>query len=114
MAGRSTILMYHSLDNSGSVISARPEVFRRQMEFLAASRIPVVPLAEALQRAGSVAITFDDGFRNVLDHAVPALARVWFPGHDFCGQPILRARSTTGPRSRKAACPNCRFSTGMS
>ena len=69
--GRSAILTYHSLDDSGSVISTPPSRFQRQMEFLAASGIPVAPLDQVLACPGSVAITFDDGFRNLLDHAVP-------------------------------------------
>lgn len=89
--GRSAILTYHSLDDSGSVISTPPSQFQRQMEFLAASGIPVVPLNQALDRPGSVAITFDDGFRNILDHAVPALERQRFPAtvfvvSDYCGR----------------------------
>jgi peptidoglycan/xylan/chitin deacetylase (PgdA/CDA1 family) len=82
-AWRSAILTYHSLDDSGSVISMPPERFRRQMEFLASSSVPVVPLDEALRRPYSVAITFDDGFRNLLDHAVPLLDRLRLPATIF-------------------------------
>lgn len=81
--GQSAILTYHSLDDSGSVISLSPDLFRRQMEFLAASRIPVVPLQQALCSAGSVAITFDDGYRNLLDHAIPVLEQHRFPATVF-------------------------------
>ncbi|MGD0013360.1 MAG: polysaccharide deacetylase family protein [Bryobacteraceae bacterium] len=82
-AWRSAILTYHSLDDSGSVISMPPERFRRQMEFLASSSVPVVPLDEALRRPNCVAITFDDGFRNLLDHAVPLLDRLRLPATIF-------------------------------
>lgn len=89
--GRSAILTYHSLDDSGSVISTPPRQFQRQMDFLAASGIPVLPLDQALRCPGSVVITFDDGFRNVLDHALPALERHRFPAtifvvSDYCGR----------------------------
>jgi len=89
--GRSVILTYHSLDDSESVISIPPALFRRQMEFLAASGIPVVPLDQALHRPGSIAITFDDGFCNLLDHAVPVLERLRLPAtifvvSEFCGR----------------------------
>jgi peptidoglycan/xylan/chitin deacetylase (PgdA/CDA1 family) len=80
---RSAILTYHSLDESGSVISVRPETFRRQMEILAESRIPVVPLAEVRRHPGAVAITFDDGFANLAEHAVPVLERFLFPATIF-------------------------------
>jgi peptidoglycan/xylan/chitin deacetylase (PgdA/CDA1 family) len=83
MTRRSAILTYHSLDDSGSVISTRPDVFRRQMEFLAASGVPVRPLPEVLDTPGAVAITFDDGFRNLLDNAIPVLEKHRFPATIF-------------------------------
>lgn len=88
---RSAILTYHSLDETGSVISTAPAVFRKQMDFLAASNIPVVPLDRALLQPGSVAITFDDGYRNLLDEALPVLERHRFPAtifivSDYCGR----------------------------
>jgi peptidoglycan/xylan/chitin deacetylase (PgdA/CDA1 family) len=83
MAVRSAILTYHSLDRSGSVISTPPSKFREQMEFLAESGIPVVPLDRVLSQPGSVALTFDDGFRNLLDHAIPVLDRKRFPAAVF-------------------------------
>jgi len=82
-ASRSVILTYHSLDDSGSVISMPPERFRRQMEFLASGPVPVAPLDEALSRPNRVAITFDDGYRNLLDHAVPLLDRLRLPATIF-------------------------------
>src|SRR5580693_5435107 len=82
-SGRSAILTYHSLDDSGSVISIPPALFRGQMEFLAESGIPVVPLDQVMQRPGSVAITFDDGFRNFADEALPVLERHRFPATVF-------------------------------
>lgn len=82
-AVRSAILTYHSLDNSGSVISVTPDRFREQMEFLAASPVPVVPLDQALLRPNSIAITFDDGFRNFQDYAAPILDRLRLPATVF-------------------------------
>jgi peptidoglycan/xylan/chitin deacetylase (PgdA/CDA1 family) len=81
--GRSAILTYHSIDDSGSVISMPPATFRRHVRFLAEAGIPVVPLAQALTQPGSVAITFDDGFANLIDHAIPVLAEHNFPATIF-------------------------------
>lgn len=81
--GPSAILTYHSLDDSGSVISTPSALFRRQMGYLAASRIPVVPLDQVASRPGTVAITFDDGFRNLLSHAIPVLEEYGFPATIF-------------------------------
>jgi peptidoglycan/xylan/chitin deacetylase (PgdA/CDA1 family) len=81
--GRSAILTYHSIDDSGSAISTRPALFQRQMEFLAESGIPVVPLDQVLERQGSVAISFDDGFGNFADRALPLLERYQLPATIF-------------------------------
>jgi peptidoglycan/xylan/chitin deacetylase (PgdA/CDA1 family) len=79
----SAILTYHSLDPSGSVISTHPETFRGQMEVLAAGRIPVVPLGEIQRAPGGIALTFDDGYANFLDHALPVLLQHGFPATLF-------------------------------
>ena len=81
--GRSFILTYHSLDESGSPISVPPAVFQRQMEFLSGCGMPVVPLGEIRNRPGSVAITFDDGFDNFLTGALPVLHRLRLPATVF-------------------------------
>jgi peptidoglycan/xylan/chitin deacetylase (PgdA/CDA1 family) len=92
------ILTYHSIDESGSVISTRPAVFRAQMDFLAGAGFAVASLRELTEnlRAGcplpprAVAMTFDDGYRNFLTEAFPALARHGFTATvfvvtDHCG-----------------------------
>ncbi|HLH44924.1 MAG TPA: polysaccharide deacetylase family protein [Bryobacteraceae bacterium] len=89
-SGRSAILTYHSLDDSGSVISVAPQIFRDQMNWLADSGIPVVPLEKIRDSPGAVALTFDDGFRNFLDCAAPLLQDKKFPCtvfavSGFCG-----------------------------
>jgi peptidoglycan/xylan/chitin deacetylase (PgdA/CDA1 family) len=91
MGVRSAILTWHSLDDSGSVISTSPSVFREQMEYLSNSGIPVLPLEKAVVTPGSVALTFDDGFANLAEHAFPLLERFRFPAtvfvvSDYCGR----------------------------
>jgi peptidoglycan/xylan/chitin deacetylase (PgdA/CDA1 family) len=78
------ILTYHSIDPSGSVISVDPSLFRQQMQWLAESRVRVVPLDEISRVAGrAVALTFDDGFRNFADEALPVLEDLGFPSTIF-------------------------------
>lgn len=76
------ILTYHSIDDSGSVISVAPAVFRSHMAWLAASGLRVLSL-EALLAApdtgDAVAITFDDGFANFATDAWPTLRDHGFP-----------------------------------
>jgi peptidoglycan/xylan/chitin deacetylase (PgdA/CDA1 family) len=80
---RSSILTYHSLDRSGSAVSVSPQLFRAQMEWLAASGAPVVPLSQVRDTPGAVALTFDDGFRNFHEHALPVLVERRFPATVF-------------------------------
>jgi peptidoglycan/xylan/chitin deacetylase (PgdA/CDA1 family) len=79
----SAILTYHSLDASGSVISIRPEIFRSHIQSLADSGVSFVPLGSVQNSPGSVAITFDDGFRNLAEHAFPLLDRLHIPATVF-------------------------------
>jgi peptidoglycan/xylan/chitin deacetylase (PgdA/CDA1 family) len=79
----SAILTYHSLDASGSVISIRPSVFRQHIEALHRTGAPVVPLNRVRHTPGAVAITFDDGFKNFLDHAAPLLQQYRYPATVF-------------------------------
>ena len=81
--GPGMVLCYHSLDRSDSVISVAPEVFQWQMQCLAVSGRPVVPLAKVAEIPGSVAITFDDGFRNFFQSALPILREHAFPATVF-------------------------------
>jgi peptidoglycan/xylan/chitin deacetylase (PgdA/CDA1 family) len=88
---RTVILTYHSIDDSGSVISVSPAQFRRHMQILAEKRIRVVPLSDVQRTPGAVALTFDDGYRNFLECAAPVLAEHGFAAtvfavSDYCGR----------------------------
>lgn len=85
------ILMYHSIDNSGSVISTSLEKFRQQMQFLAESYYNVISLREIINcinekqmfPSKAVAITFDDGYKNNYDVAYPILKEFCFKAAIF-------------------------------
>ncbi len=77
------ILTWHSLDESGSVLSMSPRLFREQLRILRGSGVDVVPLREAARRPGSVALTFDDGYENFLPHAAGPLHDAGFPATVF-------------------------------
>jgi len=61
------------------------------MESLAQAGVPVVALDQVLSVQGSVALTFDDGYQNFADAALPMLEKLQFPAtvfvvSGFCGQ----------------------------
>jgi peptidoglycan/xylan/chitin deacetylase (PgdA/CDA1 family) len=86
-----SILCYHAVDPSwGSPLSVSPEAFEAQCAWLARHR-RVIAVSEAAGRmvatgrfhARVAAITFDDGFRSVFDHALPVLMRHRLPATVF-------------------------------
>lgn len=103
-----TILAYHGLETTRSVVSVPPDVFRWQMDGLAKAGVCVVPLSAVVERlhqnqtlpAKAVAITFDDGYESVYRCGWPILAQRGFPAtvfvvagycgrqNDWPGQPL--------------------------
>jgi peptidoglycan/xylan/chitin deacetylase (PgdA/CDA1 family) len=70
------ILMYHSIDTSGSTVSCHPDAFDRHVRWLSSGRVEVTSVEGLLALPPStdaVAITFDDGFVNFGDIAAPRL-----------------------------------------
>ena len=94
-----TILCYHAVDPDwDSPLAVHPHDFEDQMAWLAANR-RVLSLDRAVTRIdgsgrlprGETAITFDDGFRSVLTHALPALRRHGLPATVFVVAETLTA-----------------------
>jgi peptidoglycan/xylan/chitin deacetylase (PgdA/CDA1 family) len=95
-----TILCYHSVEPGwSSPMAVEPAAFREHCDWLARSRT-VVPLSTAAAVAGrdgnlpgkQAALTFDDGFAGVYEHAFPTLARLRLPATVF-----LVAQTLTEP-----------------
>lgn len=95
---RVPIITYHSIDDSGSVISTSPAVFQRQIATLGNAGYHAFTLRELVSRieqdvpipARSVVLTFDDGFKNFYTEAFPVLdayrfAATVFLVTDHCG-----------------------------
>lgn len=102
------ILTYHALDETGSVLSTAPAVFAKQMRSLVEAGIQVVPLRDLLGALDPipptrpvVALTFDDGFRSVLEHGLPVLVELGLPATVFlvtdrCGRTSSWPGQTAG------------------
>lgn len=86
-----SVLCYHAVDQDWPApMSMSPHDFAAHARWLARHRT-VLPLVEAIERMdrsgrlprGRVALTFDDGFRSVHDHAFPELVRLGLPSTVF-------------------------------
>lgn len=89
------ILMYHMVRRSDDARDARyccaPGKFRRQMAYLKWAGYRVIGLGDLVERLGkeetmprgTVAITFDDGFRDNFENAWPVIKRYDFPAAVF-------------------------------
>jgi len=82
------ILTFHSIDESGSPVSMATTKFRRLMENLAAEDWVGCTLDEAISPsvpggARKVGICFDDGYRNLLEGALPVLRDLDFAATVF-------------------------------
>lgn len=93
------ILTYHSIDDSGSIVSTGRKTFRRQMRRLSEAGYGTISISEVAAHirerrplpANSAAITFDDGYENVYAEAFPVLAEYGFRATvflitDYCGR----------------------------
>jgi peptidoglycan/xylan/chitin deacetylase (PgdA/CDA1 family) len=103
-----TVIVYHSIGSiprnarewNGFV---RPDRFAAQMAYLAQRRT-VVDLDALLQPGPSlgrprVAITFDDGYRSVLEHGVPVLRDLGFPAAFFVPTKWIGKTNVWDPQS---------------
>ena len=97
------ILLYHRVSDDDDPLAVAPRRFREQMAYLAAEGYRVVDLIEALDLLGAgvapprtIALTFDDGFADVGDEALPVLERHGFRATVFV---------TTGATDGRVAFP---------
>jgi peptidoglycan/xylan/chitin deacetylase (PgdA/CDA1 family) len=86
---RMTVLFYHSVSDGDDFFAVSPKMFEEQMQYLH-KYYDVVPLSRAflhaagtLVRRNSVALTFDDGYRDFIEQAQPVLERFHFPATLF-------------------------------
>jgi peptidoglycan/xylan/chitin deacetylase (PgdA/CDA1 family) len=90
------VLVYHRVSDDTDPLALSPAKFRAQMEYLAANGFRGLDAVAALDllSAGeleprTVAITFDDGFEDVLDNAQPVLADLGFSATVFVATGVV-------------------------
>jgi len=91
MSIRVPILTYHSVDNSGSVLSMSPKKFRSQMQILQNKQFNIISLGRFVNcirnhhpiPKKTAIITFDDGFKNFSQKAYPILQEFRFSATVF-------------------------------
>lgn len=96
------ILMYHSVDRSGSTISVTPENFRRQMRYFASKGWHSISLGQLASHLSdntplpprAFVITFDDGFESVAREAWPVMREHGFSGTVFLATGYVNAAAT--------------------
>jgi peptidoglycan/xylan/chitin deacetylase (PgdA/CDA1 family) len=102
--------MYHAVGHAGADpfdLYVTPERFTRQMAALARLGLRGVSLADlgdATARgtaAGLVGITFDDGYRDVLRHALPVLRRHGFGATFYAVSGLLGGINVWDPPPRR-------------
>ncbi len=76
------ILMYHSIGGADR-LAVRPEAFAEQMAYLREHGYTPVPLGTHARAERPVVITFDDGYADFHEHALPVLDRFGFPATVF-------------------------------
>ena len=82
------ILYWHRVADSADPLAISPRAFLRQLDAIEASGLPLVDLYELPERplsddARGIALTFDDGYRDVLENAIPELERRGWPATIF-------------------------------
>jgi peptidoglycan/xylan/chitin deacetylase (PgdA/CDA1 family) len=97
------ILFYHRVSDGGDVLSVTPKRFREQMDLLAASDYRVVDVVEAARMIDAgvptdrlIGLSFDDGYLDLADAALPVLAGHGFSATVFVITGVVDGEATLG------------------
>jgi glycosyltransferase involved in cell wall biosynthesis/peptidoglycan/xylan/chitin deacetylase (PgdA/CDA1 family) len=92
------IFGYHRVADDKDVYAVSPRKFREHMELIAASGATPIRLDAALDLLETpvegryVCVTFDDGYRDVLEHGLPVLEDLQIPATIFVITDVLEGR----------------------
>jgi glycogen synthase len=93
------ILCYHRVSPEPDELSVAPGAFRDQMESILRAHAQPEPLDDALDRLEEgapgrhVCVTFDDGYHDNLDHAIPVLRELGIPATIFVASAVTDGRA---------------------
>jgi peptidoglycan/xylan/chitin deacetylase (PgdA/CDA1 family) len=106
------VLTYHSIDHSGSLLSVAPATLRSQLARLRAEKWRSLSIAEYAVQISTTAseprtllITFDDGYRNFAEHALPLLTEFGFKATIFVPVDYVGKQPLWLERDRKMTLP---------
>ena len=103
---RMTVLLYHAITDARDFFAVSPRAFDEQMKYLC-EHYATVPLSRAFAHAAgksidrdSVAVTFDDGYKDFITAALPILEKYNIPATVFIlgGTPDPADLGNTYPR----------------
>lgn len=90
------ILFYHRVSDDRDELAVSPRAFRRQMDYLATESYRVVDVVEAARLLDegrpcnrTVGLSFDDGFLDVAEQALPLLAERGFKATVFVAPAVV-------------------------
>lgn len=93
------ILMYHRVSGEKDELAVAPARFRQQMELLASRRYRVCSVSEVAEALAAgdvlertVGLSFDDGFRDIADNALPVLKSLGFRATVFVATGVTDGR----------------------
>ena len=97
-----SILMYHSVAKNKAFFTVSPEDFEKQMEYLSQSGLKIIPLSLLLDMffrkedlSTFVCVTFDDGYLDNLENALPVLRKYNIKTTIFIAPKLLGSKFTT-------------------
>ena len=89
------MLGYHRVSDDNDELAVSPALFSAQMEALADADVTVIGLEQAAELLNDgahgryVCLTFDDGYRDNLDQAVPILERLQLPAQIYLATMVI-------------------------
>jgi peptidoglycan/xylan/chitin deacetylase (PgdA/CDA1 family) len=95
------ILFYHRVAKDRDALAVRPAAFTEQMDYLASEAYRVVDILSAIELLDSgeplsrtVALSFDDGYLDVADHALPILSERGFRATVFIAPAVTDGKTS--------------------